>query len=294
MSATPALRSLVSYASEATNKIKDNISKIQKNVNGTTAKIKKEEEKNQKLQVDNTAYESFLERYLDAFPTEDSFEKILNELYKCGSEECSGNIEYERFDTNSQMDDIPISCVKASLEYLYKRIDNNDFSQRIRVSSYVREDYRFFLGTIYYDSRFLKNPYGYSGAKDYESGDSQVSSCVKVGKRDKKKIHIENERIPSHKIKKYFFVYLESLQWTKTYENKITEEDAYDKSEKEDYIKTNEGQFDYETLQKKFWFDVPDAYNLGGYVVKGGMKKKTQYKKTRKNRRTPKRKRKTK
>ena len=245
--------------------------------------------------MDNAAYESFLKRYLEAFPEKDSFETILAELYKCdNSGKCSGNIEYEKFNADSREDNIAISCVKASLEHLYKRIDNNDYSQSIRVSSYVREDYRFFLGTIYYDSRFLKNPYGHSGEKDYKTGNSQVSSCVKVGDLQRSKICIKNKRIQFPDIKSYFLVYLDSLKWTKTYKNQITKEDAFDKSEKKEYIYTNNGQFDYETLQNKFWLDEPDAYNLGGYVVKGGMKKKTQYKKTRKNRRTPTRKRKTK
>ena len=51
MLATPALRSLVSYASDAKNKLKENISKIHDNVNGTTAKITKEEEKNQNFKI---------------------------------------------------------------------------------------------------------------------------------------------------------------------------------------------------------------------------------------------------
>jgi hypothetical protein len=285
--------------------IKDNAKQVYDNFSGQDYIERTESENVEKFKINHNDYDKFLQRYLTFFNNENSFEEILSTYYnERNADKTNGGIREYGFNSAKVARglgfnyNIEVSCVKASVEHLYFMYTKQTFPQ----GEIGPEEFRFFLGTIYFDSRFRNNPEKLGKYTEIRGERTFViGSCVKEGYKFKEDGQIffrtKNPEDRILGVRPYFLMYLKSNRWmtpkwSKSYKDKYGKEynveDAFNDEERETYITKNQKIFAYEDYEnnKKIWIDPNQKRG-------GGVRKKHKLKKTRKRRRHSKSKRKT-
>ena len=258
---------------------------------GTAKEEQQKFEEEQKYSVDETEYEKFLKTYTEKFNEIDSFDIILNKLYGCtfDTETKSFKGSFKTYEYSCDHDDIGskqcphIGSIKTCLEKIYSKLEletGRDYQQR--------EVYRFFLATIFYDSRLRRNNQEEVNT-DYTSGAKQLTTSIRFGKRiDGKKCEFDNgKRMSLSVFRSNFETYIETFRWEKTYNylNKIYSNPFKNVgNEKFIYIDSNIDYFNYEKKpNNKEWIKMYGQAAGGKGKIK--LKKSSSAKKMRSGKR---------